>query len=195
MADGSADMLVVRTRDEWRQWLASNHESSGEIWLVYYKRHTGKESIAYDVSVEEALCFGWIDSIIRRLDDDRYLRKFTPRRSGSVWSEANKKRVERMIVAGRMTSAGQSLVDHAKASGEWDRRHTRPDVSLDTVPEELRVALADDARAARFFDTLRPTDRKQCILWIATAKKPDTRERRTRQAIERLRRGKRLGLK
>ena len=102
--------LHVTERGEWREWLASHHGSETKIWLVFHKTHTGVTSISYGAAVEEALCFGWIDSIIRRIDEDRYVRKFTPRRIDSVWSESNKRRAERMIAEGRMTGAGLAQV-------------------------------------------------------------------------------------
>jgi len=187
--------LRVEARDAWRAWLAEHHESESEIWLVFHKGHTGEKNVPYGALVEEALCFGWIDSLIKRLDDDRYLRKFTPRRPGSPWSKSNKARVERMIAQGRMTKAGQALVDEAKASGEWERERTRPTVSADDVPEELEQALAAHPKAAKTFNALAPTYRKQYILWIATAKRPETRQRRTNEAIGLLERGEKLGLK
>ncbi len=149
----------------------------------------------YGDSVEEALCFGWIDSIIKRLDDDRYVRKFTPRRPGSVWSESNKKRAETMIARGRMTDVGLALITEAKESGEWDCTQSRPKASAEDVPEELRRALAKHPAAAKTFGALAATYRKQYILWISTAKRPETRKRRAKEAIETLERGDKLGLK
>jgi uncharacterized protein YdeI (YjbR/CyaY-like superfamily) len=187
--------LRVQSRDAWRAWLAEHHTSESELWLLFYKEHTGEKNVPYGALVEEALCFGWIDSLIKRLDDDRYLRKFTPRRPGSPWSKANKARVEKMIAQGRMTKVGQALVDEAKASGQWDRQPIRPTVSADDVPEELEQALAVHPEAAKTFEALAPTYRKQYILWIATAKRPETRQRRVTEAIELLERGERLGLR
>ena len=110
--------LRVDTRDSWRHWLRENHASEAEIWFVFYKKHTGVPNVPYGVAVEEALCFGWIDSLVKRIDDERYAQKFTPRRSGSVWSELNKKRATAMVDEGRMTDAGLIFVDEAK---EWGR--------------------------------------------------------------------------
>jgi uncharacterized protein YdeI (YjbR/CyaY-like superfamily) len=99
-------ILVFRTREDWRAWLAKNHDSENEVWLVYYKKVTGKRSITYSDSVEEALCFGWIDSIIKRIDETKYVRKFTPRVDKSNWSALNIKRAEKMIQSGLMTLHG-----------------------------------------------------------------------------------------
>ena len=110
--------LYVTGREEWREWLRRNHASKREIWLVYYKRHTGRPRIPHDDAVEEALCFGWIDSIVRRIDDARFAQKFTPRMGKSRWSEANKKQAIRMVKMGRMTEAGLRRIREANESGE-----------------------------------------------------------------------------
>lgn len=106
--------LYVKSRDEWRSWLQNNHAAEKEIWLIYYKKHTGKPRIPYDDAVEEALCFGWIDSIVKRIDDEKYIQKYTPRKDKSIWSELNKKRTEKMIKQGRMTEAGLIKIQKAK---------------------------------------------------------------------------------
>jgi len=185
----------VESRDAWRLWLSQNHEIETEIWVVFYKVHTGKARISYEETVQEALCFGWIDSLIKRIDDESYARKYTPRRSGSVWSATNKRRVRVMIAAGMMTAAGQWFIDEAKESGEWDKKRTRPSMPTDTLPDELLKALAVHPAASKTFHSLVPTHQKQYILWIGTAKRPETRQRRTIEAVERLERGEQLGLK
>jgi len=187
--------LRVETRDAWRAWLIEHHASESEIWFVFHKAHTGRSSVPYGETVEEALCFGWVDSLIKRLDDDRYARKFTPRRLGSVWSESNKKRVEKVLAEGLMTDAGLVFVSEAKASGEWDRRHSRPSMPTDELPIELNEAFKTHPAASETFHALAPTYQKQYILWIATAKRAETRQRRANEAIEKLERGERLGLK
>jgi len=114
-----AEELYLAKRDDWRAWLLENHGAKKEVWLIYYKKQTGKPSISYDDSVEEALCFGWVDSIIKKIDYEKFARKFTPRTRRSTWSESNKKRVEKMIREGKMTEAGLSRIKEAKDSGEW----------------------------------------------------------------------------
>jgi uncharacterized protein YdeI (YjbR/CyaY-like superfamily) len=136
-----------------------------------------------------------IDSLIKRIDDDRYARKFTPRRLGSVWSELNKKRAEKMMAQGQMADAGLVFVNEARASGEWDRKRSRPSMPTDEMPDELRNALEIHPNAARTFHSLSPTYQKQYILWIAMAKRPETRQRRTKETVDKLKRGERLGLK
>src|SRR5579863_366528 len=112
----------VTTRAQWRRWLAKNHDrETNGAWLVFQKKHTDRPSLDYEEAVEEALCFGWIDSIIRRIDDGTYCRKFTPRKNDSAWSNENKTRVEKVTGEGRMTQFGQAKVDAAKRSGRWTR--------------------------------------------------------------------------
>lgn len=186
--------IHVTTRSEWRRWLAENHDREQEgIWLVYQKRETGRPSLEYEESVEEALCFGWIDSIIKRIDDRKYCRKFTPRKNDSGWSIANKRRVERMIKEGRMTEFGRAKVDAAKRSGRWEV-DPHPMIDMD-VPRDLSEALVQDRNAKDFFEQLAPTYRRHFIGWIVTAKRPETRAKRIRESLTLLARGEKLGLK
>jgi uncharacterized protein YdeI (YjbR/CyaY-like superfamily) len=188
------NMVYARDRVAWRAWLQANHASEpAGVWLVCYKPHAGKPSVPYEESVEEALCFGWVDSLIRKLDADRYARKFTPRKEDSYWSESNRNRIERLIESERMTLAGMALVEAAKASGRW-LDDGRPDVD-ERPSQAFRDALAGNAVAARFFDGLTPAQQKQFTLWINTAKKEETRARRLAESIGLLERGEKLGMK
>ena len=185
--------LYVSSRDDWRAWLRKNHGSKKEVWLVYYKKHTGKPSIPYDDSVEEALCFGWVDSIIRKIDAEKYARKFTPRTGKSKWSEANKKRVERMIEEGKMTEAGLASVKNAKECGQWFTTCVRAK-ELE-VPSYLKEALATNRKALNNFDRLADGYKRLFVRWIDSAKKEETRKRRIAEAIELLQRNQKLGMK
>ena len=185
--------IYIKTRAEWRAWLEKNHDKSKGIWLVFYKKHSGKPSLEYDASVEEALCFGWIDSIIKKLDDDRYVRKFTPRKPDSQWSELNRKRVKKLMTQGLMAYPGIELVKAAKETGLWGQSK-RPNISFE-IPEELKSALAKNKKAKIFFNQLAPSYRKQFIGWISMAKRQETREKRVGEAIILLEQGKKLGLK
>lgn len=186
--------LCVATRTQWRKWLAENHgkEKRG-IWLVFHKKQAGKPSLEYEESVEEALCFGWIDSIIKRIDADKYCRKFTPRIDDSQWSSTNRKRAEKMIKEGRMTEFGLAKIRAAKRSGNW-AKDARPLIKLEVSPE-LSEALARNRAAEDFFEKLAPTYRKQFIGWIITAKRPETRAKRLKESLALLARGEKLGLK
>jgi uncharacterized protein YdeI (YjbR/CyaY-like superfamily) len=186
--------LYFETREEWRQWLAANHDKETEVWLVYYKKETGKPSIPYGASVEEALCYGWVDSLIKKLDEERFTRKFTPRKEQSNWSKSNIKRVGRMIAAGQMTEHGLRLVEAAKESGRWDNPVQAPKMDFE-MPAELRTALKENPKAQQGYETLTPSQQKRYITWIAIAKRPETRQKRTAEAIKMLERGEQLGLK
>jgi uncharacterized protein YdeI (YjbR/CyaY-like superfamily) len=184
--------LYVTNRQDWRAWLKSNHAKVKEIWLIYFKKHTGRPRIPYDDAVEEALCYGWIDSTIRRLDEDRFAQKFTPRKSKSNWSELNKKRVQKLIRQGRMTKAGMVKVEAARKNGEWDKKP--PAAMTFDFPIELAKALSGSKTARDFFDSLSPSFQKQYVGWIASARKPETRQRRAEEALRLLKKKQKLGM-
>jgi len=144
-------------------------------------------------SIEEALCFGWIDSIIRKIDEQSHARKFTPRNDDSKWSDVNKKRVEKLTLEKRMTSAGRAKIEIAKQNGQWDKPD-QPRIQFE-MPAEFQAALEQHPNAKKFFNTLTKTDRKQYITWITTAKRPETREKRIIESIELLEKGQKLGLR
>jgi uncharacterized protein YdeI (YjbR/CyaY-like superfamily) len=184
----------VTTRSQWRQWLARNHEQEKDgVWLVFHKKNTSKPSLGYEEAVEEALCYGWIDSIIKRIDEHAYCRKFTPRKADSLWSNANKQRVEKVTKEGRMTEFGQAKVDIAKNSGRW-AVDPQPVIAMD-VPPELAEALGRNKSAKEFFEKLAPTYRRQFIGWVIMAKRPETKAMRVRESLALLARGEKLGLK
>ncbi|MEJ2759331.1 MAG: YdeI/OmpD-associated family protein [Anaerolineales bacterium] len=181
--------LEVHSRSEWRAWLAANHNKESEIWLVYYKKVSGIPSIPYNASVEEALCFGWVDSIIKRIDEQKYARKFTPRKPESRWSPSNIRRVEKMIAAGKMTEHGLALVEAAKQSGSWDNPVTKPELDF-TIPDAFAQALEQNPQARETFESLAPTYQKQYLAWIITAKRPETKARRIEESVRLLAQGK-----
>jgi uncharacterized protein YdeI (YjbR/CyaY-like superfamily) len=185
--------LTVKTRSAWRKWLVLNHDKQTGVWLVFYKKHTGKPTLDYEAAVEEALCFGWIDSIIKKLDDQRYVRKMTPRKPESNWSALNRQRAEKIMRQGLITPSGLARINEAKASGHWESSG-QVQISLD-IPVELEQALAKQPKAKLFFDQLAPSYRKQFIGWIAVAKQQATRERRVKESMALLEQGKKLGMK
>ena len=185
--------LYVTNRDEWREWLSENHAAEAGIWLIFYKKKASRPTIAYEAAVEEAICFGWIDSIIKKIDAVRYARKFTPRLDKSKWSLLNKKRADKMIKQGRMMEVGLAKIKAAKKTGLWDK-DLRPRISLD-IPPEFAKALARNKKAKGNFDKLAPSYRKHYIGWIVIAKRPETKKRRIDESIALLEKGKKLGLK
>jgi len=179
--------LQVRSRQQWRTWLTKRHTSSPGVWLVRYKTHNSVKSIPYEDTVREALCFGWIDSLIKRLDNDRYALKVTPRQPTSKWSDINRKRWAELKAAGLLTSAGLAA---APTDNSYAPRPVIPD-----LPVYIAEALKAHVKAWAFFRELAPTHRRDFVVWIHTAKRPETRERRIRESIRLLAAGKKLGLK
>jgi uncharacterized protein YdeI (YjbR/CyaY-like superfamily) len=178
-------------RTEWRAWLEQHHATETEVWLVYYKKGCGKPSATYLESLEEALCFGWIDSLIQKIDDEKYARKFNPRRAGSKWSDLNKHLVAKLVKEGRMTGAGLAMVDFTLPKADA-RRPKRPELPL---PDWLKAGLMISSKAWENFNSLPPSHRREYIGWITDAKKEETRQRRIRKAIEKLEKDERLGMK
>ena len=179
--------LRVTTRRQWRAWLTRHHTSSPGVWLVFYKAHTGVKSIALEDTVREALCFGWIDSLVKRLDDDRYAFKITPRQPASKWSDVNRKRWAELKAAGLLTPAGLAA---APTNNSYAPRPTIPD-----LPAYIAKALRTNSKAWECFRELAPTYRRHFVVWIHIAKRPETRARRIRESISLLAAGKTLGLK
>jgi len=184
----------VKNRAEWRDWLAANHDQETEIWLVYYKKGTGIASIDYEASIEEALCYGWVDSIIKKIDDTKYARKFTPRKDDSKWSPSNIKRVKKLLKEGLMTEHSLRKIEAAKRSGKWDDPAQRPELSYE-MSAEFAEALKKNEQARETFEKLAPTHQKQYLGWIEVAKRPETRQKRIAESIRLLAEGQRLGLK
>lgn len=167
--------LYATSREKWRAWLEKNHDVEKEIWLVHYKKHTGKASIPYNYAVEEAICFGWIDTTVKKLDDERFARKFTPRKSRSKWNKVNIERAEKMIKAGRMTGIGLAKF---KERVEYDETV----MSLE-LPSDLEKALKARKSAWKNFNALAPSYRKYAIYYITDAKREETRRRRIRKVV------------
>ena len=181
------ELLALRTRQQWRKWLGKHHASSPGVWLVFHKAHTNVRSIPYEDSVREALCFGWIDSLIKRLDEDRYALKFTPRKPTSKWSDLNRRRWAELNAAGLLAEPGL-------AAAPTDARYA-PKPAIPELPAYIAKALKANPKAWRFFQGLPRTERRNFVVWIHIAKRPETRERRIHESLGLLVAGKRLGLK
>ncbi len=185
-------MLYVTSREAWRTWLAKHHQSESAVWLVYYKKQTGRPRIPYDDAVEEALCFGWIDSIVKRIDDAKFAQKFTPRKDCTKWSALNKRRVRKLIREGRMTEAGLAKIELVALG---DEPQAKPGKRKLVLPRFVRQALLANQRAWEHFQNLAPSYRRLYIAWIMDAKKEETRTRRLKEALALLEQNKKLGLK
>jgi uncharacterized protein YdeI (YjbR/CyaY-like superfamily) len=171
-----------KTRKSWRQWLKKNHASSPGIWMIYYKKGSGKSRIPYEEIVEEALCFGWIDSLSRKLDGQRAMLKYTPRKPKSAWSQLNKTRIEKMIKKGLMMPAGLSKIEQAKKDGSWDTLTSSDShTESNSLPPDLFRALRQNKRALENFRAFPPGYRRRFLFWIDSAKRPETKVARIRQ--------------
>lgn len=179
-------MLEFSSRAEWRAWLSRNHADSKGVWLAIDKKNAPHPALSYDDAVEEALCFGWIDSTTNRLDDHRTRQLYTPRKPRSTWARSNKQRVERLIAEGRMTPAGNAAIEVAKANGSWD---ALADIEAEVVPDDLAHALEAEPGAREAFEALSHSRRRAALYWVSTAKRAETREERIRKTVEAARAG------
>lgn len=174
------DQIHPMTQAEWRAWLEANHEVSPGIWLVSYRSSTGKGRVTWDEIVDEAICFGWIDSVQRPLDDGRIMQLITPRKPGSPWSALNKRRIDRLEAEGRLAPAGMARIEAAKRDGSWTAADA---VEALTVPPDLAAALAQQPGAAANFAAFSPSARKQLLWWIHSAKRVETRTKRIQTVV------------
>ena len=183
--------LHVPTLAEWRDWLEAHHASESEVWLVFYKLHTRVASIDYKDALDEALCYGWVDSLIKRLDERRFARKFTPRRADSRWSSVNRRRYAALKAGGRLKPAG---LERAPTRRGYDPPPPRLAMPR-KLPSYIAAALRKNAAARRHFESLPVSHRRRYIAWIETAKREETKQRRLKEAIRLLSARKLLGLK
>jgi uncharacterized protein YdeI (YjbR/CyaY-like superfamily) len=178
----------LETRAEWRAWLAANHAEAPGVWLVSWKRATGRPVVGYDACVEEALCFGWIDGLTHSLGDGRRAILVTPRRKGSAWARSNKDRVDRLISEGRMTDAGLAVIDRAMADGSWSALDAAESL---TEPHELSAALDANPEARPQWDAFPKSPKRALIYWVTSAKRPETRARRVALIVSEAAEGRR----
>lgn len=172
--------IYCSSRKLFRQWLLKNHTQTHSIWLIIYKKGAAKKSVSYPEAVEEALCFGWIDSRPNKIDADSYKIIFAPRKPKSVWSKVNKKKIDELIEAGLMHEAGQSKIEAAIKNGSW--------AALDNVeeyimPADLAKAFSKNKKAVKYFDAFPPFAKKQILSWIASAKQPETKQKRIAETV------------
>jgi uncharacterized protein YdeI (YjbR/CyaY-like superfamily) len=186
------DAIHFPTVAEWRAWLEEHHTTAPEVWVLTHKKHTGVPSVAWADAVEEALRFGWIDGLVRRVDEDRFVQRWTPRRPTSKWSKINVATVERLIAEGRMTPAGLETVRIAKERGAWEKAYS-PTKAL-PVPDDLKAALATAPEARERWRALTVAWRNRSVEWIGQARSARESARRIAQVVESLRTGTRPDL-
>lgn len=184
MAKKQADGVVPQnsflapTRKSWRKWLDMNHSRSEGVWLITYKKASGKPHLEYSAAVEEALCFGWIDSLPRKLDDQRTMLYFAPRKAGSGWSALNKQRIEKLHEQGLLTLAGIAKIEAAKRDGSWSKLDK---VETLAIPDDLCTELKKYANATQYFDAFPKSAKRGILEWISNAKRPETRRKRVEE--------------
>ncbi len=186
--------LRVGSLKEWHNWLEKNHQDYDGVWLVFRKKEAGPVPFDYGMALDEALCFGWVDSLIKALDEQEYMRKFTPRKATSTWSENNKKRVARLMDQGRMQPAGIKKIEVARENGMWEKRVVPPQID-EGIPGALLHAFEQHPQARSNYFALGASHRKQYNMWINSAKRAETIHRRVEEAIGNLEKGELLGLK
>jgi uncharacterized protein YdeI (YjbR/CyaY-like superfamily) len=172
--------FYAKDRAAWRAWLAENHAQEKSVWLIIYKKASGIPSIYYDQAVDEALCFGWIDSKPNKRDDQSFYQFFAKRNPKSNWSGVNKKKVEKLLKEKLMTEAGLAMIEIAQKSGTWT---ALDEVNNLAIPEDMQIALDANPQAKKYFDLFPPSTKRGILEWIASAKQPETRGRRIRETV------------
>ncbi len=192
------EQIYFKSKESFRSWLEKNFDKNQGIWLIFYKKHTNTECIKYDEALDEALCCGWIDSILKRVDEDKYIRKFSPRKNISNWSDVNKKKVLSLIEHGLMTEEGLKKIDIYLERGrvDWKINELKEKASKEfVIPDLILTEFAKNEPALRNFNDLSQTNKKYYIGWITSAKREETVDRRLKESIELLKENKKLGLK
>lgn len=185
--------IFFETNKEFRKWLIKNHDKSDGFWMVFYKKHTKIKCIDYQEALEEALCFGWIDSIVKRVDDEKYIRRFTPRRNTTNWSDYNKRKVLSLIKNGKMTQIGLDKIDKSVDLHSYsEKEKVKPS---DEIPTYIETEFANNEPALKNFHKLAPSHKKQYINWISSAKRQSTIEKRLKEAVNLLQKNIKMELK
>jgi uncharacterized protein YdeI (YjbR/CyaY-like superfamily) len=172
--------FYAANRAEWRQWLQENHATAQGVWLIYFKKGSGKTRVEYAEAVEEALCFGWIDSVVKPIDEFSYKQLITPRKPKSNWSKLNKERVERLIETGLMTEAGFKTIEIAKQKGTWN---ALDEVELLLVPADLQAGFDNNPLAFQNWEAFSRSARRGILEWLLNAKRPETRAKRIEEIV------------
>ena len=183
MADTKAGRKTFypKTRSQWRKWLEKNHNPAENIWLIFYKKNSGIPTVSYNDAVEEALCFGWIDSRPNKIDEYCYMQLFSPRKPKSIWAKTNKARVEKLIREGLMTLAGMKKIEAAKKDGSWDALNEIDDLKM---PADFQKALSGNKTALKNFNAFSDSSKKIILFWIKSAKQEITRQKRISETVK-----------
>ena len=187
-----ANALFFKNRDEWHNWLEKNHRAINEIWLIHYKKSSGKKGLNHFDAVEEAICFGWIDGKLKKIDEERFILRYSPRKSKSVWSKINKENAEKMISLGKMTKAGFDKIEEAKKQGFWDTAYTN--LLREQLPSDLKNALIVNKKAWNNFQKFANSYRNMYIGWVKNAKTEKTRKKRISEVVKNSLENKKTGI-
>ena len=175
------ETICPKNRQEWREWLQENHDKKQSVWLIYYKKKSNILTVTYSEAVDEALCFGWIDSKAKPLDEEKFMQFFSRRKAKSVWSRINKEKIERLINEGLMTTAGYHIIEIAKQNGFWT---ILDEAEALTIPRDLNEAFQNRPNAKNYFSGLSRSDKRNILQWLLLAKKQETRQKRISEIIE-----------
>lgn len=178
--ENEIETFCPASQQEWRQWLQENHDKKQSVWLIYYKMKTGMRTLSWSDAVDEALCFGWIDSRAKPVDEEKYIQFFSKRKASSTWSKVNKEKVQQLIDAGRMTRAGLKSIEIAKQNGSWT---ILDEVEALVIPDDLEKAFKTKRGSRDFFMSLSKSVRKSILQWIVLAKREETRQKRVSEVV------------
>jgi len=181
MMEKEIETFYPKNRQEWREWLQENHDKKQSIWVIYYKKKSNIPSVVYNDAVDEALCFGWIDSKAKPLDEEKYMQFFSRRKANSVWSKINKEKVERLIKEGLMTEAGFEIIERAKQNGSWT---ILDEAEALIIPKDLDNEFQQRSNAKNYFLSLSKSDKRNILQWLVLAKRPETRQKRIAEIVE-----------
>jgi len=175
------ETFYPRSRQEWRNWLQENHAKKQSVWLIYYKKKSNVSTILYSDAVDEALCFGWIDSKSKPIDEHKFMQFFSKRKEKSVWSKVNKEKIERLTKEGLMTNAGYEIIEKAKQNGSWN---ILDEAEALHIPEDLEGEFDKRPNAKLYFLRLSRSDKRNILQWLILAKRQETREKRITEIVE-----------
>jgi len=181
MPKHTPETFCPSSQEDWRNWLEEHHQTKSSVWLIYYRKSTNIPSLSWGEAVDEALCFGWIDSTKKTIDEERYMQYFTKRKPKSNWSKVNKDKIEKLIQNGHMREAGFESIEIAKENGSWTLLDA---VEALIVPDDLAEGLAVFPGTRAFFDSLSKSHKKSLLYWVISAKRKETRQKRILQIVE-----------
>ena len=175
------EKFYPKSRQEWREWLQDNHDKKQSVWLIYYKKKSNIPTVIYSEAVDEALCFGWIDSKSKPIDEHKFMQFFSRRKPNSVWSRVNKEKIERLTNEGLMTEAGYEIIEIAKQNGSWT---ILDEAEALRIPDDLDKELQKRKNAKEYFLSLSRSDKRNILQWLVLAKRQETREKRIAEIVE-----------